>query len=332
MLGTENTPSKSGEKERAPIVCGTPTKKPTSTPSESALSKTPQSSGQRFYLQTFAGTPLKRKRDDEATTPSTISKWKDAITTPAFLSRTFSLGTINEDEPADHRSTTLAPPFKKRGLVRSLSSIIQKLRKQEEKKMDDDWDILNEIESEERGEMTQRHQQKKKQKKDELEVLVEEIQEGDMPLGPDQAEANEDAEVEDGDAANTVRKPWKKKGLKRQTRRVNMRPVLHNPKKADDLSHIEDSGTEGEAVAETQPREDGQNDSTTTNDGEGGLPGKKNDGRAKKSKLKDNGDAVPGKTTEKQTKPRKISAQSHANFRRLNIKNKNSKGRGRGRR
>jgi DNA replication regulator SLD2 len=44
---------------------------------------------------------------------------------------------------------------------------------------------------------------------------------------------------------------YKKKGLKRQTRKTNIKPVLHKPKKAADLEEKAESDDE-EAVGETQ--------------------------------------------------------------------------------
>lgn len=47
------------------------------------------------------------------------------------------------------------------------------------------------------------------------------------------------------------RKAYKKKGLKRQTRKSNIKPVLHKPKKAADLEEKPESDEE-ETVGETQ--------------------------------------------------------------------------------
>ena len=175
-------------------------------------SRTPTSSDKRYMLDTFA-TPMKRKRDDMAGTPSSI---KGIIATPSFLRRSnlfnISLDAVDEGEEADLR-TMRQPPFKKRGLVRSLSTIIQSLRDQEEEAADEELDMLREMEAEAEGLPIQRK---------EADVQVEDSQAA-MPLGPDRAtESDEEQEQQaDGlDQNGNPRKIWKKKGMKRQTRRV----------------------------------------------------------------------------------------------------------------
>jgi DNA replication regulator SLD2 len=73
-----------------------------------------------------------------------------------------------------------------------------------------------------------------------------------MPLGPDRAPGESESEEEVALGANGLpRKVYKKKGLKRQTRKTNIKPVLHKPKKAADLEEKAESDDE-EAVGETQ--------------------------------------------------------------------------------
>lgn len=306
------TPSKTDSLEPLPkelLVAGTPSKPAASV--DSGLSKTPQSSSKRFFLDAFAGTPLKRKREDDVGT-SSASKRKFA--TPSFLRRSFPLASIEEDS-ADV-STAMAPPFRKRGLVRSLSSIIQGLRKQEEDRMDDDWDVMNEIEQEEEGGGPTKAVSK---------VLVQDSQAGDMPLGPDQAPESSEDEEAPGRGGDRPRKPWKKKGLKRQTRRVIMRPVKHKAGKEDDLA--KDNVSDVELVPETQLVEGGSDDDEYGDIDEDELA----DGPKKQKK------DVKGKTTQddisaSKAKPgRKVNELAHANFRKLKIKNKNSKASGKGR-
>lgn len=319
----------------AVTVRGTPSKT-SAAPTSSAplLSATPQSSSRRRFLDAFAGTPSKRKREDDVRTPSTA---KRQFATPSFLRRNLSLAPIEEE------STAGAPPFKKRGLVRSLSSIIQGLRKQEEKRMDDDWDIMNEMEVEEDGEAPQPAAPK---------VLVEETQAADMPLGPDKAAQETDGEgssdAEALDANGRVRKPWKKKGLKRQTKRTKMRPVLHKPKKAGDLAA--EDGSEDEVVAETQqldmPEQLGGKDGSALSDDDdgasnyedetaeagtnvGGAPKKAKKKRSKLGELANASKVAEDEAPQKKAR-KKVSAQAHPNFRALKIKNKNSKASGKG--
>ena len=317
-------------------VSATPSKRATSS-SEPTLSRTPQSSGKRFYLGGFVGTPLKRKREDEDCTPSTA---KRLFATPSFLRRTIPLARIDED---DNERGTTAPPFKKRGLVRSLSTIIQGLRKQEEQRMDDEWDIMRELEEEDepsnpgKGKAT--------------DILVEDSQGVEMPLGPDQgAELSEDeADVDPGslDANGNPRKVWKKKGLKRQTKRVKMRPVLHKPKKVTTEELSRDAEVESEVVEETHdlssksmPREEEAIDTAPEDLEDGGNESDYEDGvkqpdmKPKSKKQKKQKD-VKSKTQDgagdkKDRKPTKVNALAHTNFRKLKIKNKNSKANGRG--
>ncbi|KAK5117135.1 hypothetical protein LTR85_008903 [Meristemomyces frigidus] len=326
-----------------PAVSGTPSKPAAPLSSEPVCSATPRSSSKRRLFDAFAGTPMKRKREDDGHTPGSA---KRQFATPSFLRRAFPLA------PIDEEPTAAGPPFAKRGLVRSLSSIIKGLRKQEEKRMDDDWDILDELEAEERGEAPQAAAPK---------VLVEDSQGADMPLGPDQgppeSEDEEPSNVRQPavDANGKPRKPWKKKGLKRQTKRTNMRPVLHKPKKAGDLAAEE--GSDDELVVETQQadapslstrkrRSDGEAEGSEASgdehaasecEDEAAEPGAKS-GAPKRSKKssKPNDAAKTNKTTDQtaEQKPekarKKVSAQAHANYRALKIKNKNSKGNGKG--
>lgn len=181
--------------------------------------------------------------------------------------------------------------------------------------MDDDWDVMNEIEQEQEGGGGTTKAASK--------VLVQDSQPGDMPLGPDQApESSEDEEAPG--RGDRPRKPWKKKGLKRQTRRVIMRPVKHKAGKEDEFEAQE--GSDVEAVLKTQQIEAGLDDDEFDEDGEGELAGE-----AKKSKKDSSKTIAQDETSSSKPKPgRKVNELAHANFRKLKIKNKNSKANGRG--
>ncbi|KAK4548971.1 hypothetical protein LTR36_008744 [Oleoguttula mirabilis] len=348
-----------------PPVSGTPSKAATSC--DPILSATPRSSSRRRLFEAFAGTPLKRKREDDGHTPTSS---KRQFSTPSFLRRAFPLAPIDEE-----CTTAAGPPFAKRGLVRSLSSIIKGLRKQEDKRMDDEWDILDELEAEERGELPFAAAAAAAPAK----VLVEDSQvAGEMPLGPDQGEPESDDEEQSTvrqpgvDANGKPRKPWKKKGLKRQTKRTNMRPVLHKARKASDLAAEEDKDDGAEVVAETQPAEapptlrlrkrrlddklagseaSGEDDGASEYDNDdddnneaaeaeadiepGAAKANKNREAAKRAEAAYQvAKADQAKHAAAEQKPekarKKVSAQAHANFRALKIKNKNSKGNGKG--
>ena len=217
-------------------------------------SRTPASSGKRFMLDTFA-TPLKRKREDDEThgTPSSSMK---LLATPAFLRRSNTMSimdTLAEEAEQDgellNLTRTRGPPFKKKkGFIRSLSSIIQGMRKQEDDFLDEELDIMNEMENEvdagQAAPLKRPSQDSRKldtapepeiepeveqddEEGEEAEVVIEDSQVV-MPLGPDQLPEFSDDEDEEDDGHNgRVRKPWKKKGQKRQTKRTNSEHFSH---------------------------------------------------------------------------------------------------------
>ena len=294
------------------IIAGTPSKGTSSA--EHVHMKSPESSnGKRFMFAAFVGTPLKRKRDNQDMGTTSSSKRKFA--TPSFLRRCNPLAKIDEDDDTSLEPVSRAP-FQKRGLVRSLSTIIQNLKKQQDKDMDDEWDIMDELEAEERGETVQ--------KKSAPEVQVEDSQAVEMPLGPDQgSESSEEDSAPDPNMP--IRKPYKKKGLKRQTRRTNMKPVLHKPRKeGEDVP--DESDDETEKVTETQPGDDFEDVDDESDDDKAAT-------KKMKAKTKQNNASLQGAGPDfdEGKGKRKVKAEAHANYRRLNIKNKNSKAKGRGR-
>ncbi len=193
-------------------VLQTPTSKPQEAGSEASLEsrargeRTPLSAGKRFLFNQFV-TPKKRKLEEEHTPSSTMR----GLSTPAFLRRDNALSVIDEtNEP-----TPRPAPWKRRGLGRSLSDMIQAMRKDEDDRLDDEADIMRELEMEEEGIPIPK-------KPRNAEVLVEDSQ-VQMPLGPDRGLESEEEDEEEGSNLGPNGKPrkaWKKKGLKRQTRRV----------------------------------------------------------------------------------------------------------------
>jgi 26S proteasome regulatory subunit N12 len=178
----------------------------TSLESRARGERTPLSAGKRFLLNQFV-TPKKRRLDEEGTPSSTTR----GLATPAFLRRDNVLSAIDED---DEEPISRPAPWMRRGLGRSLSSMIQAMRKDEDDKLDEEADIMRELEMEEEGIAVPR-------KPRAPQILIEDSQAA-MPLGPDRGlESDEDSDEEpelgpDG----KPRRVWKKKGLKRQTRRV----------------------------------------------------------------------------------------------------------------
>lgn len=321
------TPSKPSPDEN--LITATPSKAIKTAPSDPALSRTPQSSSKRYYLDAFVGTPMKRKRDDgDVGTPNSVKKM---YATPSFLRRSTTLAPIEESSVAE--SSAMPPPFRKRGMVRSLSNMIQNLKKQEEEDMDDDWDIMNELEAEERGESVPKPAKKPI-------VQVEDSQGVEMPLGPDQGPEESESEEEAPLGRDGLpRKAWKKKGLKRQTKRVKMKARPHKAGKERDLADDESSESDNgdKMVAETQltgalpapestcDRDDDKSGSEYGGaDGESKAPVKVKKKPKRTEQKKGEAEGVVEKVV------RKVSASAHANFKKLKIKNKNSKAGGRG--
>jgi 26S proteasome regulatory subunit N12 len=191
-------------------VLQTPSRKIQDAASETSLEsrargeRTPLSAGKRFMFNQFV-TPKKQKIDEEGTPSSTAR----GLATPAFLRRGNALGSIDEADEATPRPA----PWKRRGLGRSLSAMIQAMKKDEDDKLDEEADIMREMEMEEAGISMPR-------KPKVPEIQIEDSQ-APMPLGPDRgAETEEDEEEPELGPDGQPRRVWKKKGLKRQTRRV----------------------------------------------------------------------------------------------------------------
>lgn len=184
----------------------------TSQESRARGERTPVSASKQFMLNQFV-TPKKRRLDD-ARTPSTIR----GLATPAFLRRGNALGAIDEAG----EKTPRPAPWKRRGLGRSLSAMIQAMKKDEDDKLDEEADIMRELEMEEEGIPIPK-------KSKVPEILVEDSQ-APMPLGPDRGLESEDDEEEEPELGpdGKPRRVWKKKGLKRQTRRTNSKCLCAN--------------------------------------------------------------------------------------------------------
>jgi DNA replication regulator SLD2 len=296
--GTPSKRSPSPTGEHGDAVHATPSKSSTRL-TDSAISRTPQSSSKRYFLDSFITTPGKRKREDEPGTPSSSKK---LYATPSFLRRiSMPMASIDEDD-----DDTMLPPRRRIPISRSFSSLVQDLRNQEEERMDDEWDIMNELEAEEHGAPPPKKQAEQVQVADSQLVV--------MPLGPDRAPESESEEEVALGNNGLPRKVYKKKGLKRQTRRANIKPVLNKPKKAADLEDkaaSDDDENNDEAVAETQVDGAVATNEGAAQDGEG-----------------------QGKDAEKSTNPVKRAAKKVSqNFQRLKIRGKdqNSKAKGKGR-
>jgi hypothetical protein len=181
-------------------------------------SRTPASTGKRFLLDAFV-TPRKTKREEEGT-PSSSTK---RLATPAFLRRdNFTLSTVCE-EPL---SPEMALPWKRKSFGRSLSGMIKDLRKQEDEQADDEWDAMLEAEgvtatSKPTASGVPKIVVQDSQRNIELDA------EGFVPS---EVEETDGEVLPQLDRNGKPRKPYKKKGLKRQTRRfISKFAIISSP-------------------------------------------------------------------------------------------------------
>ena len=295
-------------------------------------SRTPQSSSRRIYLDSFL-TPSARRINQQCTPGSRgkVSKLR-FDETPEFLrrgsQRTMPPRTVDQASQYIEDGISWSPvavrmPAKPAG--QGLSALVKGLRQMQDEKLDEELDMLREMEAEEGGLAVPPRKLKAPPK-----IMVQDSQ-MDMPLGPDgeSAESSEDEDLQKEGKGRDGKplKVWKKKGQKRSTRKVNMKPSTAKWKPEAEWKGGEaDSGDEL-AVTETQIA------SATVQDGEkgvnriedersGGYSDASTEAKPEKHKESDLNGSVRGKMRP----PKKIAATAHANFRALKIKNKQSKG------
>jgi len=333
LLEEHVTPVKAGEALAIKgSIQATPRKLTSAPTSTHKHSRTPASTGKRFMLDMFA-TPLKslHPNDQGGKTPSSVSKLH--FSTPSFLRRDnqrTQMPVLNENE-----SFNLSPPMvriPRKPLARGLSSMLAGLRKMEEEAADEDLEALHEMEKE----MAAVSQPVPKTSiPTVVEAVLLEDNQPRLPLGGFDDEAKYDSEPEDLKNPTLGRdgqplKIYKKKGQKRTTRRVNLKPTRtklqsHSESRAqedsdDDLAQLE------EAVPETQVDEttgfadtrnfdsDSQSEYTAS---EGGTRYRRPDQRKEKR---------IGKDGRIRTAARKVTAVAHQNFKRLKLRNSGAKG------
>lgn len=298
-------------------------------------SRTPASAGKRYLLDSFA-TPLKSKTlngGQGGKTPSSVSKLH--FSTPSFLRRNSHRPQppVTESETLELSPQMVRVPRKP--LVRGLSSMLAGLRKLEEEAADEDLDALREMEAEEAGVSKPKPATKMKENAELVsmpEILVEDSQGVLMGGFDDEAMLDSEPEEEKGRDGQPL-KVYKKKGQKRTTRRVKMKPTRAKPATPQALgpqeTHSEDelAAPDEEAVPETQVDDttgfgEGRNfDSDSQSEytaSEGGTryrrpnQGKKNKQANKDGKIK--------------TAARKVTAMANQNFKRLKLRNSGAKG------
>lgn len=294
-------------------------------------SRTPVSDGKRFMLDKFA-TPLKNLNfnGQGGNTPSSVSKLH--FSTPSFLKRDShraQMPVVNEDDEGLHLSPERVRVPRK-PLVRGLSSMLAGLRKMEEDAAEENLEALREMENEMACES--KSAPKVNVTAPPQAVLMEDSQPR-LPLGGFDDEAMFDSEPEEIKNPTLGRdgqllKIYKKKGQKRTTRRVNMKPTRSKPPSQFGAQLQRDSDDEpvnvAEIVPETQVDEalafeetrnfdsDSQSEYTAS---EGGTRYRRPDQSKKKRVTKDG-----------TTVGRKVNALAHQNFKRLKLRNSGAKG------
>lgn len=302
--------------------------------------RSPISASKRTYLDSFL-TPLAQRLGDRDTpaSKSGISKIQ-FDSTPTFLRRdsqrgwTEHQGQLGAGNGTDNAVSWSPVAVRKRPRLagRGLSTLVKGLRDMEDKKLDEEMDMLREMEAAEDTIVAPGKMSKQPA------VFVEDSQVLDMPLGPDGVGASDDDldEYENEGKGRDGRplKVWKKKGQKRTTRKTNMKPNNAKWKPEPKWQGTKDDNDAADglaAVAETQlvgpaekpleqPGEDDnmeylEEDSWSEVED---LSSTKAKPKAKDKPTKSRSDAAP--------KTKKVSATAHANYRALKIKNKQSKG------
>lgn len=227
----------------------------------------------------------------------------------------------------------------------------------EEEALDDDLDLLREMESEELGAPIPLSKRPRVQVRDsQLQLQLpdpvtttgdgagagagegEGEAELEMPLGADgerDGDASSESDAEPLGRDGRKLRVWKKKGQKRSTRRVVMRPTVGRWKpEAEWVCGVgeEGEGEEGGVVRDTQigggegvGRAAGGNGGAG-GDGEGGKGG---DGEEAAEGVEEGGEGK-GTGGTKAKKAKTVRATAHANFRALKMRNKQGQGKKRG--
>ncbi|MCJ1351706.1 MAG: DNA replication regulator sld2 [Icmadophila ericetorum] len=337
-------------------VCATPSKRRLDvfdTEISRRHSRTPQSISKRNYLATFM-TPSTRRITEQKTPSSRTGVRKlNFEDTPAFLRRDSQhlmftapktkkgAGGDENDEDREPSWSPVAMRMPPKPAGRTLSQLMKGLRDIQEDAIEDELDILRELENEQSGGSRPMLAMPKIQPP---KLLVRDSQ-IEMPLGPDAGSEDgsddESLEKEGKGRSGRLLKIYKKKGQKRSTRRVNIKPTAAKWKPEPEWKGGGENEEEVEAVAETQIRtndvlegcgiddlaEDADADAKFLEIGEHALRAHL---RKEKEDLAEADGGENAAMVGKPKKAKKVNALAHTNFRALNIKNKNSKAKGKG--
>lgn len=329
-------------------------KKPENTASQSGKrTRSPSSASRTSYAKSFL-TPSKRRIIDvgytpEAAKPVSVLRYDD---TPAFLRRDSQRFSQSQQlrETDNHVeddvfswSPVAVRVIRPQPAGRGLSALVKGLRDMEEAKLDDELEMLREMEGQ--GDDDHESQAKVVPK-----VWVQDSQVPDMPLGPDGEGESEREDLEGLKTAGEDRsgrplKIWKKKGQKRTTRRVTIKPNTAKWKPEQEWKGGKEDESEEEvvAVAETQidtpaldvqaeEAEDFQTDDDGAHEGiadHGGQQSRAPGEQGMQIKRSKSPKKEPLK--EKEKKKKTVNAAAHTNYRALKIRSKTSKGKGSGR-
>jgi DNA replication regulator SLD2 len=340
--------------------------------SRSTRQQQPQQQPQQLPGKSILSTPLKDRSNRVAKTPSTSrSVSKLQFQTPAFLRR-IPMSKISENNVFASPEPIRLP---RKPLVRGLSSIMADLRKTQQDQLDEEMDLLREMENEGAsagpakkkpceappgGAQPPPAAPRGTSRDDHLTetILAEDTQKQNFGLlGGFDDEGMYDSE--DGDQEGLDRngmplRVFKKKGQKRTTRRVNMKPVMARRPPAAGLKREPEPEEDGETIPSKQignsaPAQQGIDDDADLLSGsdfagsdydgdedelalgEPRLPRKAAGGSPKtktappsKQKQGNKGGEKPEGNVKKAA--RKVNELAHANFKRLKLRNSGAKG------
>ncbi|KAI9892572.1 MAG: DNA replication regulator sld2 [Vezdaea aestivalis] len=175
------------------------------------------------------------------------------------------------------------------------------------------------------------------------------VADSQMPLGPDgqaiEVEADEKEKDKDGEGEDKGKKGWRKKGQKRTTRRVVIRPNRSKASVAQrddnaaeaeegDGPAMEDKGSDEKQVGAKDDSKNRQHNDWASSDDdmsdflddEAKTPSKKQKKPSKPESKPKDAEVAKGKKGPKKINP---NANSHANFKRLKLRNRGGGGGGR---
>lgn len=188
-------------------------------------SRTPASSSKRFFLENFM-TPMKQKKGEEGT-PRTSRK---LFATPSFLRRDHVPFEPVLESPEAPRV------FKRKPFDRTLSSRMEEIRRAKEAESRPREDTRAEDAGQDYEDELEAMREMEEEERQSVPTIVEDSQAGVIldadGFVPSDLDEVSGSALEDGEK-DAPKRPWKKKGQKRQTKRVTMKPVLKQHPKSD---------------------------------------------------------------------------------------------------